>query len=876
VTLRPVYGQELAHWDLYAGDIDGAREVLKSSISGAGDTADSAIYENLREYYLLLSAKERDSFIESYARVAERNPLHSALSLSLLYGLHGDNDKAREQLSKLLDLRPMTYRTDEGTTPSYRTWNFILTAGVQFQLWGLNPLASDLWEKSLADEALISLQGNQAGDVVREIRMRLFAQRLVDANAADAGELVNDYMQANSPENAGTLMAVLESGGFFAQSVKLGGLLWQSQPDDQHLLRSLLNACRSANDAGTEKSILQMAWSHPPRSSPDMGYLQISLELIHRLVFDSHDRAAQKVCEETLRLYPQNRELLIQAGNIYARRHIYDLAERAYRQLLVMQPSDTLARDSLVSMLESAGKAGAALELLVRSGASGPDETARIAKLYLQTGDFDKAGQAVQHLLQPRSCDKIAGIATLFAAKGRDRQAGEMLRAALAGSKEPGVRFGLLSSLLETLPANTAPDLVERLLGRLESDIPAGSQPGSDPDLQTAFYDLKETLAKKFHREDGLQGQLAGEWKEGRGRPGAGLKLIQIEAAGGQQEKLRATCESLFTRPDFNEQILTAIQPALEAGAQYDLLAKGWEILAGKNPLRDDPILHYAGALASGGRKSEAAAALEKLGGRHVFSDVTASGIAQEYCREGNYEAAGEWFAIAVKKTPAARTADVYYQYAWMLLDLKDFSGAKRILLEAFRNPSAHDVQALARYFAESGHADHIGPEIGEFGLTPGATADFRAQLLLYYQQHGEPLKAIAVAEEHPEIISLCHDVPKWLRAAAEVAGTFEKPAALLERAIAQSPDEVETWVGDELALIYRDWPDAGSAPDHLKRANELKPLDFDIVVALSKLYLDKHQPQQAARVLSHFITLSQDLAQTERAKVLLAAIPAG
>jgi len=46
----------------------------------------------------LLTENGRDAFIESYARETEKNPLHSALSLSLLYGLQGDNDKARECL----------------------------------------------------------------------------------------------------------------------------------------------------------------------------------------------------------------------------------------------------------------------------------------------------------------------------------------------------------------------------------------------------------------------------------------------------------------------------------------------------------------------------------------------------------------------------------------------------------------------------------------------------------------------------------------------------------------------------------------------------------------------------------------------------------
>jgi len=76
--------------------------------------------------------------------------------------------------------------------------------------------------------------------------------------------------------------------------------------------------------------------------------------------------------------------------------------------------------------------------------------------------------------------------------------------------------------------------------------------------------------------------------------------------------------------------------------------------------------------------------------------------------------------------------------------------------------------------------------------------------------------------------------------------------------------------------LIYRDWPDPASAVSHLKRANELKPLDFEIVASLSRLYLNNKQPQQAAQVLARYVDISQDEVLKKQAKTLLAAIPAG
>ncbi|MGB8355122.1 MAG: tetratricopeptide repeat protein [Chthoniobacteraceae bacterium] len=876
ITLRPVYGVELAHWNIYAGDIDGARAVLKTSIASEGDSPDSMVYEDLREYYLLLPERERDSFVDSYGRSLGRNPLHAALSLSLLYGLQGDYDKARGQLSKLLNLRPMAYRADGDNTPASRTWTYILTAGVQFQLWRLNPLAVDLWEKALRDEAAISLQGNQVAEVVREIRMRLSAEKLAEADADETGGLIDDYLQSASPEIAGTLASVLENGGYYAQSVNIYQRLWQSQPDNQHFLQSLLNDCRAANDKATEKSTLQEAWERTLQSPPNMGRLQISLELIRLLVADLQDHAAQKVIEESLKLFPQNKELLVHAASLYSRQRRYDLAAKTYQQLLAMQPTDTVARDSLVDVLVASGKTDAAVAALEHTASVTGDDSARIATLYLQNGEFEKAERAAQQLLQARAYDQVPGLAAQLFAKGRNKEALQILLAALSRSKSANNLFELQSKLLENLPANTSPDLIERLMGQLESYLPSGPQPETEPNLETSFYDLQETLAKKFHLQSQLPGELAGGWRNGEGRLGAGLKLIQIQAQAGQWEQLHATCEALFTRPDFNEQLWNNTQAVLEQAGQYELIAKGWKLIALKNPLHDEPVLQYVRALVSCGRKEDAAIALEKLGCRHVFNDITASEVAREYCNQSNYEAAGKWYGIAITKNPAARAGDVYLQYAWMLMDQKNFAEAKKILLMAFRNPSGNETHALARYFVESGHVDRIGSEIREFGLTPGRAVDFYGQLLFYYQQHGEPLKAIAVAEEHPEIITANRDVPKWLRAAAEAAGAFEKAAALLEKVIAQSSGDVETNVSDELALIYRDWPDAASVLGHLKRANELKPLDFEIASSLSKLYLDNKQPQQASQVLTQYVNLAQDQALKEQAKALLARIPAG
>ena len=208
-----------------------------------------------------------------------------------------------------------------------------------------------------------------------------------------------------------------------------------------------------------------------------------------------------------------------------------------------------------------------------------------------------------------------------------------------------------------------------------------------------------------------------------------------------------------------------------------------------------------------------------------------------------------------------------------MLLDRGEYPRAKQILMTAYENPGGHDMQPLVRYFIESGREARIAQALGEFGLTPAATAAFYNQLILHYQANGESLKAIVTAGDHPEIIGSTAEVPAALRAAAANAGMYEQVAALFEKILSQSQDDGEGDIAGELANLYRDWPvpEPAQAFDHLKRANELKPGQLDIALALGKAYAARSQPQLAAQVLNHFIDLSQDPSETAQAKAALA-----
>lgn len=886
LTQRSAYGLELAQWHIYTGDIEGARRVLGSVISGTGDSPDAPIYAALREYYFLLPENGRDTFLESYARDTENTPLHSALSLSLLYGLHGDNDKAREQLTKLIAQRAMASRSDVESPPAYRVWSFLLTAGLQFQAWKLNPPTVDLWQQALADEAGIRLQGDQVAEVVREMRLRLLAEKLALADTSEADALLDDTVRSTPPDTVFALATLLQNNGHPALGVKVFQRLWDGNPKNQHLLQSLLNACRVANDGDTEKAVLREALiAEGAQTPPGPLYLQASLQLAARLSNDGEPRAAQKVAEQALRFFPQNRELLNLAAAAQTAAGNDGEAAKIYRRLLAAQPDDAQTRDSLVRALESAGDMGAAIEALAGRGAAGPNENARLARLYIKAGQFDKARLAANTVLQSRAFEQIPGLASLFIENGKSAAAVKLLQIALARCKEPDTLFQLQAKLLESLPADVPQELIDSQMNRLRSFRASPDFHAKEADGGAALYDAEERLAKKFHREDQFQRELSSAWRKGGGDLGAGLKLAAMQSSNGETDRLRVTCEGLFARPDFNEQAFNKFQHLLESSGQYNLLEEGWAVICRKNVSGDQPFLKHAHALFLCGRKQDAADVLETLGCRHVFNDAVANEVAQEYASENNDPAAEKWFALAISKDPDARAPFVYDSYADLLIRRRNFSEAKRVLVALWRNSGSAnaDPAVLVRYFLESGRDDRIEPELRDFGLSSKMTVDFHARLVSDYRQRAMPLKAIAVAEAHPEIVGIKREIAGILRAAALAGGAFERTAAVLEKVLSQSTDETEVDVGDDLAGVYLDWARqelSTKAPDlalaHLKRANELRPWNYEIAEALCKLHLAKSQPEQAAEVLNRLIAVSQNKADREKAKTWLAALAPG
>ncbi len=727
-TQRTEYGLELAHWHIYNGDIDSARRVLRAVISGAGDELDSPIYTALREFFLLMPESERASFISNYADGAKKNPLHSALSLSLLYGLDGDDAKARAELVKLVALRPVSSRRDAEAPALSRAWNFLLTTGLQLQAWKLNALATSLWEMALADSALISLQGDAAADGVRQIRQQLAIARLASATPEECDRLIENFSRLMSAENLFTLANVLENSGLAAQAEKIYLRAWRNHPEDWGILQRLLNASRNAEDSDTEIAVLRESLATVDKQKmPDAAYLQCVQQLARALSGSEKLDEAVRISEEAMRRFPIDTDLMQMAAGLYQQQNRQDEAEKIFRKILSIKPGDANARRMLFQSLVNQNKNADALALMDERGGLAERQPEEIARLYFKTGQNAKAEQEANRLLQSRAFDRIPRMASVLAENGCLQEAASLLQTAIARCKDTLTFYKLESALLDLLPEDAPQTLIDACFARLRSQRAASrasrAKGAERRGEENSYYNALERLSKKFHREEEFTKDLEAEWRGGAGSSGAGLRLLRLYRDDAKKEKLHAVCEALLQRADFNSAMMGNMRGALEAAKQYDLLEKGWRILCEREPLKNDLPFNLARALNSSGKKTEAADVLEKLGARYVFATEVAATVAEEYARMKDFPGAQKWYEVAILQQEPRERPSVFFSYARLLLDHRDFAGAKRILLAVFRGSNSRDMDLLVRYFIESDRVDQIEAAIREFALTPSQTA---------------------------------------------------------------------------------------------------------------------------------------------------------
>ena len=874
-TQRASFGRELAHWHLLLGEVDPARAILRSSISAGAESFDSDVYGALREYYLLLPKSERAEFSESYlgAIDAHRQPLHHAIAATLLRALAGDEKGAQHQLDELLDLGALaSLPNDEAGPASVRRWRLLLTGGAQLQAWHFDSLAIYLWEKALADSALVQLQADQAQDVTREIRQRLYALRAARAtNPAELDQWTDAFARTSPRDGLLPLGEALETLGAYSQAIEIYRQLWERDPSNPQTLRSLLAACRSGNDNESAEDALWRSSSGAASRANDAAQRDLMMQLADLLERKGDLDRARVVLSGAVENSPADTRILLRLAQMHERAKHPDLAEAVYRRMLTVEPTNISARVALSILLESQGHAESGIALLVKGG--GADIDARLAQLQLKAGQVEDALTTLERITPPQHITPTLSIARALAERGDRRLARSVTQAALTRTVDAGMSFPLLCKAVELLQPEdgiAAARLEMRHLRQV-----AAEQPG----LLGSYLDFAATQAPRLGLEKEFASELHTLWGEGTGPIAAGAVLLSTELKTAPKAA-EETLGQLLARDDAGEVWLYRVAGVLEDANQREWAVRVRERLALTNASSEQLTLDWAHALQQLGRTADARAALERLAMRAAINSEISGKIAQAFADLGDRDRARELYADALRNDPYVRNFPVYLDCARFQLAEKNLAGAKRTLRIAYGNPAVRDFAPLIAWLAAAQRLDEAETDLVEFGLSPSRLTDARRALITQFLENKKLPAAVALIQAHPEAMTT--SMAAALRQLAMGDRRFDDVAAIFETLAKQQPAGSELTL--EMARLYGDWAAAEStagkvdpALAHLRRAHELRPDVFELARDLAILQSQNGGAKAAIETLESYLAApSGKPADAAKAQELLAKLKSG
>ncbi len=875
-TQRAGFGRELAHWHLLLGDVEQAREILRSSIALGAEAFDSDVYGALREYYLLLPESGRAEFSASYLDAIDprRQPLHRAIAGTLLCALAGDEVGAKRQLDELLELRALaSLSTEEPGTASVRQWRLLLIGGAQLQAWHFDSLAIYLWEKALADGALIHLQGEPAQDIARDIRLRLLALRTARAtNSAERQQWIDTYARSSPRDGALPLGEALEGLGAYSAAIEVYRQLWDRDPANPQALRSLISACRSGNDNDSAEAALWKSVGAGAARANDPMHRDSLMQLAELLERKGDLDRARTVLSEAVESAPADTRLLLRLAQMHERAKHPDLAEAVYRRLLTVEPGNAPARVALATLLESLGRAEAAVAAL--SKGTGPETEARLAQLQLKAGQVEDALTTLERIVPPQHVTPTLSIADALAAGGERRLARSVAQAALIRTIDAGMKFPLLCKAVELLQPDDGAVAVRRELRRLRQV--ADEQPG----LLGSYLDFAQTQAARLGLEQEFTAELNTLWAEGSGPIAAGAVLLAAELKAAVPKAAEETLGQVLARDDAGEVWLYRIASLLEAAPQKDWAVGVREKLARTNPGSEQLTLDLARLLHRLGRADEARTVLDRLAVRGAINSEISGKIAQVFVEFGDRNRARKLFVEAVQNDPYVRNFPVHLEYARLQIAEKNFAGAKRTLRTAYDNPANRDFAPLIEWLAASGKLDQADSELVEFALAPARLLEARRGLFVHFADKKNLPAAVALLQAHPE--SLTVPIAAALRQLATGEQRFDDVAAIFEAVVKQPLAGNDFTL--ELARLYGAWAASEVAAGkidpalaHLRRGHELRPEFFEIARDLAILQSQNSAGKAAIETLESYLAAAT-IVPTEAAKAreMLARLKAG
>ena len=879
---RPAFGDELARWYLLLGAPDRARAILKAAIQSPAESFDAPVCTALRDYYLLLPEGERAAFVESYLAGIdkEREPLHAVIAATLLHGLSGDEKAAKEDLSRLLNMRVLaSLEIDEPATASVRNWRFLLNAGIQLQAWKLDSLSIDLWEKALADAALVQLQGETVVNAARDLRQRLCILRASTASVGELPQWMDAFARSAPHDGAAPLAAGLATMGANTQAIEVYRRLWEHDHSDPEILRNLLSTCRTAGDDDTAEAMLASAFTDAYLPLNDGVRREFIVQFVDLLERRGEIDRARALLVKSIETAPGDTRLLQRLGQLNEKAGQTEQAVAVRQQLLSIEPGNVAVRLALSATLEKQGRLADAIALTEKSSA--PEAEGRLAVLQIRNRHAEEALAALDRIPPPQHITPVIQAVDALIEAGDFGHAQIAIHAALARTTDSRMDFPLECKLIELLTPEDGQATARRELRRLRKFT------GSGVALLGSYLEFASRQSARLNLSKEFATELETLWADGKGPAPAGIALLGAELQAGDKAGATATTERLLARDDVSDAWLQIAADALEKAPLTEWLVRVEERMAQINPINEQNSLLLARTLRQLGRKDAARSTLDLLAlratlsedapaRREGLSDDLAVKVADAFIEAGEPERALTMFAQSMRSDPFARNYPTLLQYAQLQTRMGDADGAKKTLRAAFSNPANHSFDAIVDWIVATGRLDRFETEVVDFGLLPARVTELRRALFAYFEKAGQITNACALLEARPEILR--SEMIASLRSMAGKNRDFAGVAQILEKLAAQGSAEASTG----LAQLYGDWgqAEASDHPDaalaHLRKAHDLKPELADVALRLSALQMEQGDRHSAMETLESFLAVAKIPAEIEKARAQLAKLKTG
>jgi len=720
---RLLMGMELARWHLALGRTNEARRVMTRIAGAKAATFDSPVYEAIRESWLLLPEEERECFAQRVEQDLDpgKEPVAEVLTRVLLRGLAGREAEARRALHSLLRMRAMEEPpAAEKTAPALRFWNFVLTTGIHLEAWKLHSLASALWEEALADPALVRLDGEPAQEVAREARTRLFALKIAGADKDSVGALLREYGASGQPDGALALGEALEALGAGVRAAEVYRILWERDRSNPQILRNLLAAARNFGDQELAEDVLRSCVANHLFEANE----SLAREIVVQLADLLERRGAREEAIDTLRRAnarsgPDPR-LLVALAEREERFGLLPAAEATWRELISLDSGHTFARVALATLLQRQGKFQAALEALGK--VSGSEAFGKQAELLFQSGHPDDAFAAIERIPAGNQANPVQEFAKLMIRAGAISSARELLRDAMNRTTDPATLMQMQELVLEACSKDRSRVQMLRELYKLRRFAEG------DPARVGSYFAYVEVHAAEFGVEEPAVKEMKAAWAGGEGEFSAGAVLVAWQVDHHDPEA-GAVLTGLLGRSDASEQWLRVVDASLRAAGRLDLAARTAQRITELIPGDDERAALWIRTLSELGRKEEAVAALEKWAARAPLNDEFAGKVAQLCIELGLHEKAASLLAQAVRGDPFGRNYQARLDLAKLRVSEGRLVEARKLLLEAFRNPQNHAWDDLAAYLAAAQPPDRFDAELAAFHLSQKQMAAVKTAL---------------------------------------------------------------------------------------------------------------------------------------------------